>query len=85
MLFPSSVNIILVPISPGNLINCVTSSVSNLLTAVRPFHHIVTPQMGSRKHPNRVFFAQGNARDIYIKKISILNPLAADAMEQPAC
>lgn len=52
VLFPSSVNVISVPISPGNLINCVTSSVSNLLTAMRPFHHAVTPQMGSRKHPN---------------------------------
>lgn len=71
VLFPSSVNIILVPVSPGNLINCVTSSVSNLLTAMRSFHHAVTPQIGGRKHLNTVFLCMGKCKsNIYFKKIN---------------
>lgn len=93
MPFPSSVNVILVPISPGNLIKCVTSSASNLLTATRPFLRTITPQMGSRKHPNSFLCMEKCKIDIYIlkkeththKNPSVLSSPAADATEQSVC
>lgn len=65
VLFPASANVILVPTSPGNLIDCVTSSVPHLLAAIRPFW--VPPPNKKQKASKHSFICTGKCkRDIYI-------------------
>lgn len=72
-------NVVFIPSFLGNLINCVTSPVSNLLPAVRFLHHAVTPQVGSQKHPNSFLHMEKCKKYAFIKKLSSQNSPALDA------